>query len=95
MLIKKKDCSMRLYVEYRKLNKVTINNKYPLPRIGNLMDKLVGGCVFSKIDLSLGYHQIRGKLDDILKTAFRIRYGHYEYSTMLFVVSNTSRVFIE
>lgn len=74
---------------------MTINNKYPLLRIDNLMDQLVGACVFSKIDLCLGYHQIRVKSEDIPKTAFTMRYGHYEYSIMLFGVSNASRVFME
>src|SRR4051812_14735056 len=79
-LVKKKEGSMRLCVDYKQLNKVTIKNRYPLPRIDDLMDQLVGACVFSKIDLRYGYHQIRVKDDDIQKTAFRTRYGHYEYS---------------
>lgn len=95
LLVRKKDGSMRLCMDYRQLNKVIIKNKYPLLRIDDLMDQLVGACVFIKIYLHSGYHQICVKREDILKTCFRMRYGHYKYSVMPFGVSNAPRVFME
>jgi len=95
LLVKRKECSMRLCIDYRQLNKVIIKNRYPLPRIDDLMDQLVGARVFSKIDLRSGYHQIKVKDEDIQKTAFRTRYKHYEYTMMLFGVTNAPGVFME
>ena len=95
LLVKKKEVSMMLCVDYRQLNKVTIKNNYPLSRIDDLMDQLVGENVFSKIDLRSGYHHIRVKAEDIQKTAFTTRYGHYEYFVMPFGVTNAPGVFME
>lgn len=95
MFIKKKDGSSRLYVDYRQLNKATVKNKYPFPRINDLMDQLKGTSVFSKIDLKSEYHQIRVKEDDIPKTTFRSRYGHYEYLVMPFGLTNAPILFMD
>jgi hypothetical protein len=88
IFVKKKDETLRLCVDYRPLNEVTIKNKYPLPRIDLLFDQLAGAKVFSKIDLRLGYHQIRIKPEDIPKTAFTMRYRLYEYLVMSFGLTN-------
>jgi len=95
LLVKKKDGTMRLCVDYHQLNKVTIKNKYPLPRIDGLMNQMVRACVFSKIDLRSSYHQIQVKSGDISNTAFRTRYGHYEYLVMPFGVTNAPGVFMD
>ena len=79
LFVKKKDGTLRMCIDYQQLNIVTINNKYPLPRIGDLLDKLQGSSFFSKIDLHSGYHHLRGMEGYVPKTAFRTRYGHYEF----------------
>jgi len=95
LLVKKKDGIMRLCVDYRQPKKITIKNKYPLPRIDDLMEQLRCVVVYSKIDLKSGYHQIRVNEEDIQKTTFRTRYSHYEYLVMPFGVTNAPAIFMD
>jgi hypothetical protein len=94
LFVEKKDKELRLCVDYRPLNAVTIKNKYPLPRNGILFDQLAGAQVFSRIDLCSGYHQIKIRAEDIPKTAFTMRYGLYEYLVMSFTLMNAPTHFM-
>ncbi|GKB27682.1 putative reverse transcriptase domain-containing protein [Tanacetum coccineum] len=95
LFVKKKDGSFRMCIYYRELNKLTVKNRYPLPRIDDLFDQLQGSQFFSKIDLRSGYHQLRVHEDDILKTAFRTCYGHFGFTVMPFGLANSLAVFMD
>jgi hypothetical protein len=94
IFVPKKDGTQRLCMDYRALNEVTIKNKYPLPRIDDLFDQLRGACVFSKIDLRSGYHQLKVWGCDIPKTTFVARYGLYEFTVMSFGLTNALACFM-
>ena len=95
LFVRKKDGSLRMCIDYRQLNKVTVQNRYPLPRIDDLFDQLQGASYFSKIDLLSGYHQLRVRECDIPKIAFQMRYGHYEFIVMSFGLTNAPTAFMD
>nr|GEV00196.1 putative reverse transcriptase domain-containing protein [Tanacetum cinerariifolium] len=95
LFVKKKDGSFRMCIDYSELNKLTVKNRYPLPRINDLFDQLQGSTVYSRIDLRSGYHQLRVREQDVPITAFRTRYGHYEFQVMPFGLTNTPAVFMD
>ena len=95
LFVKKKDGSLRMCINYKTLNNITIKNKYPLPRIDDLFDQLRGAWMFSKIDLRLGYHQLRIREQDVVKTAFHSRYWQHEFLVMPFGLTNALTAFMD
>ncbi|GJZ18838.1 putative reverse transcriptase domain-containing protein [Tanacetum coccineum] len=95
LFVKKKYGSFRMCIDYSELNKLTVKNRYPLPRIDDLFDQLQGSRVYSKIDMRSGYHQLRVREEDIPKTTFRTCYGHYQFQVMPFGLTNAQAVFMD
>ncbi|GJX99741.1 putative reverse transcriptase domain-containing protein [Tanacetum coccineum] len=95
LFVKKKDSSFRMCINYYELNKLTVKNRYPLSRIDDLFDQLQGSSMYLKIDLRSGYHQLGVRDEDIPKTAFRTRYGHYEFQVMPFGLTNEPTIFMD
>ena len=94
LFVRKKDGSLRMCIDYRSLNNLTVKDRYPLPHLEELLDRVIGAKVFSKIDLQSGYHQVMVEEGDIHKTAFRTRYGQYEFTVVPFGLSNAPSVFM-
>ena len=94
LFVTKKDESLRLCVDYRSLNRFTVKNSYPLPRIDDILDQIGGAKYFTKIDLKQGYHQIRLDEESIPLTAFRTKFGHYEYAVLPFGLTNAPATFV-
>jgi hypothetical protein len=94
LFVETKDGTKRMCIDYRALNEVSVKNKYPLPKIEDLFDQLRGASVFSKIDMRLGYHQLRIWPSDILKTSFITKYGLYEFMVMSFGLTNAPAYFM-
>ena len=95
LFVKKKDGILQMCIDYQQINKVTVKNKYPLPRIKDIFDQLKGASVFSKIDLRSKYYQLQEKDVNVPKTAFRTRYGHYEFLVMPFRLTNAPTTFMD
>ena len=95
LIVKKKDGTLRMCIDYWQINKVTVKSKYPLPRIEDLFDQLKGASVFLKIDLLSGYYQLQVKKVDVPKISFRTRYGHYEFLVMPFGLTNAPAAFMD